>query len=171
MPITFPCPDCEKDIKAPDAAAGKKGKCPHCGQRVDIPAQPGEDDGDELIPLAPIDEEEEKRRQDEIHDLFEREKALLGEMGGPDAEPVPLEHREDLTPEDLHHYVINYCLAMANGKLEQAEQQAIELRKYGHTGMAAVNEFLEGEADEPALKDVPPPVLEQFLRGLLDKVS
>ena len=38
MPIEFPCPICHQQVRTPDAAAGKKGKCPHCGTLVMIPA-------------------------------------------------------------------------------------------------------------------------------------
>lgn len=36
MPIKFEC-SCGKRIEAPDAAAGKKGKCPRCGREVLVP--------------------------------------------------------------------------------------------------------------------------------------
>jgi hypothetical protein len=35
--IRFNCPGCDKRIKAPAAAAGKKGSCPSCSARVLIP--------------------------------------------------------------------------------------------------------------------------------------
>ena len=38
MPISFDCPQCGKHLKAPDAAAGKSSKCPHCGCKVTCPA-------------------------------------------------------------------------------------------------------------------------------------
>ncbi|MEX2176278.1 MAG: YIP1 family protein [Pirellulaceae bacterium] len=38
MPIEFPCPTCHQQVRTPDAAAGKKGKCPTCGTVVIIPA-------------------------------------------------------------------------------------------------------------------------------------
>ncbi len=38
MPIEFPCPICHQQVRTPDAAAGKKGKCPNCGTLVLIPA-------------------------------------------------------------------------------------------------------------------------------------
>jgi len=37
MPITTTCPGCARPIHAPDAAAGRKAKCPHCGVALDIP--------------------------------------------------------------------------------------------------------------------------------------
>ena len=38
MPISVTCGDCGKGLKAPDALAGKKAKCPQCGSVVPIPA-------------------------------------------------------------------------------------------------------------------------------------
>jgi hypothetical protein len=36
----FACPVCNFLLRAPDSAAGKKGPCPNCGQRLQIPAPP-----------------------------------------------------------------------------------------------------------------------------------
>ena len=38
MPIEFRCAKCSKLLRTPDGSAGKKGKCPHCGAMMDIPA-------------------------------------------------------------------------------------------------------------------------------------
>ena len=38
MPIPVTCDGCGARFKAPDAAAGKKGKCPKCGARIVVPA-------------------------------------------------------------------------------------------------------------------------------------
>jgi len=40
MPISVLCPKCQKKLTAPDAVAGKRAKCPHCGQVMMIPALP-----------------------------------------------------------------------------------------------------------------------------------
>ena len=42
MPIQVNCSKCGKGLKAPDALAGKKAKCPACGAVVDIPLQEAE---------------------------------------------------------------------------------------------------------------------------------
>jgi hypothetical protein len=36
-PARFPCPGCGKDLKARADLAGKKVKCPQCGQAVTVP--------------------------------------------------------------------------------------------------------------------------------------
>lgn len=37
MAISFACPTCGKNLKAPDSAVGKSSKCPGCGSRVTCP--------------------------------------------------------------------------------------------------------------------------------------
>ncbi len=38
MPIEFLCPSCSKQLRVPDAAAGKQAKCPSCDNICSIPA-------------------------------------------------------------------------------------------------------------------------------------
>jgi len=38
MPITFPCPTCRQQLTLSDAAAGRRGKCPHCKGEIVVPA-------------------------------------------------------------------------------------------------------------------------------------
>jgi len=166
MSIKFTCEHCRKQVKASDSAAGKRGKCPYCGQTSYIPAPVSEGD---VLPLAPVDEGEERRRQEEIKRLREKERDLIAETGGP--APVPLEFREDLTSEDLHHFVVNYCLDMARGKLDRAAVHAAKLKEFGDLGRQAVEDFLTGGASEPALKEIPKPVLEGFLKQMQQEVE
>jgi len=35
--LQFPCPSCAAPVRTPAAAAGKRGKCPHCGDIMQIP--------------------------------------------------------------------------------------------------------------------------------------
>ncbi len=50
MSITVACPKCGKNLKAPDSAAGKKGRCPDCGEVITLIASPA-------ISEEPIDPE------------------------------------------------------------------------------------------------------------------
>ncbi len=167
MPITFRCEGCQKDVTAPDAAAGKRGRCPFCGHLNAIPHLVDEDD-DDAIPLAPLDEEEERRAAEERRTLYEQEQELLAETGGPAV--IPLDHRDDLTSEDLHHFVVNYCVDLADGKLPRAEQNVDQLRHHGMLGVEAVDDFIEGMADEMGLERIPKPVLMGFLKELKARV-
>ncbi len=167
MPITFQCEHCGKQVKAPDGAGGKRGKCPHCGQSNYIPMPAADDDNG--ISLAEIDTEEEKQRREQEQALLDQERELIAETAPPQA--VPLDQREDLSSEDLHHFVINYCLDMAAGKLDQAETHVAELKKHRKLGATAVDDFVQGKATEPALGDIPPPVLQGFLKQLRGNVA
>ena len=163
MPITFRCEKCRSEIKAPDSAGGKRGKCPHCGHSSMIPSPDREE-----IPLAPLDEKEEQIRQEELEALKEQERALLREMGGQEA--VPLEQKENLTSQDLHHYVVNYCLDMLNGRLERAEHHVKNMKKFKYTAVQAVEEFQTGKAKEPAMDAIPKKVLQGFLLDLKERL-
>ena len=166
MTITFQCEHCRKEVKAPEAAAGKRGKCPYCGQSNYIPAPVSEDD---ILPLAPVDEAEERRRQERIRALLDQEKQLISESGG---EPfVPLEHRGDLTPEDLHHFVVNYCLDMAGSRLQRAEAHVAKLKQFPGLAQQAVADFVSKKATEPALDSIPARVLQGFLTQLREKLG
>ena len=170
MTISFECDACGRTIKAPDAAGGKRGKCPYCGQSNDIPRPPAEaDDDNDTFALAPLDDEQERLRAEQVQQLIAQERDLLADSGGEEA--VPLEHREDLGPEDLHHFVVNYCRDMADGKLDRAGAHVQKLRRFRLLAQEAVGAFLSGQASEEALGSIPPRVLEGFLKTLRDELK
>jgi hypothetical protein len=171
MPIKIPCPQCGNTIQAPDDAGGKRGRCPHCQHGLYIPL-PAEQAGE--LDLAPLDEQEEQRLQQEQRRLREIERKIFEEnVGRGDGAPpaVPLEQREDLSSGDLDHFVVNFCLDMAAGNLERAQLHARNLGRHGPLGRAAVEDFLKDEPDEPALKHIPKPVRKGFLKQLLEELS
>jgi hypothetical protein len=43
MPIRVTCPGCSRTVEAPDAAAGKSGKCTTCGAVISVPADASPD--------------------------------------------------------------------------------------------------------------------------------
>ena len=81
MPISVTCGDCGKGLKAPDALAGKKAKCPQCGSVIPIPAPVADaeeiDDGDPSAarPAASKSSSKPKPRavKNEVDDDFEDE--------------------------------------------------------------------------------------------------
>jgi hypothetical protein len=163
--ITFRCQYCHKEVKAPDTAGGKRGKCPFCGQGTYIPSPVAEED---LLPVAPLDEKEERLRQEQINALYQQERELiaLGAKG-----PIePLEEREDLTSADLHHFVINYCLEMARDNVEGAGVQLAKLRQFGALGLEAVDDLAGGKVHEPPLDALPKRVRASFLAELRAKL-
>jgi len=162
MSISFRCEHCHRQVNAPDGAAGKRGKCPYCGQSTYVRAPVAEED---LVPLVPLDDKEERRRQREMDALMEQERLLLAERDET-ANLPPLEHRENLAGKDLHHLVVNYCMDMADSNLERATMHAAQLKKFGAPGVEAVDDFLTGKALEQVLDSIPRRVLQGFLTQL-----
>ncbi len=166
MSITFRCEHCHKNVQAPDSAGGRRGKCPYCDQSSYIPAPVSED---ELVPLAPIDEAEERQRAEKIKELMESEHDLIAETGG-EAE-ASAEQMENPTTADLYHFVVNYVLDMAGGRLEQAEVNAKKLIKFGPIGTHAVEDFMTDKAVEPTLDYIPKNVRKGFLKDLYKRLK
>jgi len=170
MSIKFPCEHCGKQVEAPDAAGGKRGKCPSCRQTVYIPMP-----SDQLEPLdiAPVDEAEERERarlRKETQDLQNR---LLQERDAPPAaadaaKPRPVE--QVFTPKlDMETLIVEYAQAMAAGDLERAEELATDIR----TDMSAAREIMErlmvDELPPESLANIPRPVLVGFFKQLREK--
>ena len=162
MPISFKCEHCGKQVEAPDAAGGKRGRCPYCKQSNYIPSPVSDD---EIYDLALTDEEDEKRAAAEREQLREQERTLLSEMGQP-AAPVPVEQREDPKPEDIAHLVVNYCLDQADGNQERAELHVGQLRKVRDVARGAVDDFISGKTIEAALDRIPARALQGYLKKL-----
>lgn len=162
MSITFECGNCQKTIKAPDEAGGKRGKCPYCGNSVFVPS-PAVQEEEEIL-LAPLDEEEEQRRKKVTEELLQYEKTFYS--GEDSAPPIPLEHRDNLTSADFHHFVVNYCLDMNHSNLERAEMHVQKMKPFRQLALAAVDEFLTGKVHEPALDPIGKQIVAGFLRAL-----
>ena len=127
--------------------------------------EPAAPDDDDLLGLAPIDEDEERQREERVRELMEQERELLADTDG----AKPLANREDMDASDLHNFIVNYCIDMAGGKLERAKTHADQLRKYRGLAGEAIDGFLAGKAepaDQQALAHIPPPVLAGFLKSL-----
>ena len=166
MSITFRCEHCHKEIKAPDAAGGKRGKCPYCHQSTYIPSPVSEE---EILPLAEVDEQEERREKERIEALYRQEHDLLAQTGS--APATPLEHREEITTADLHHFVINFCLEMARDRVEAADAEAAKLRKFGPLGIKALEEIASGKVHEPAFEALPRRPRELYLNTLRSRLK
>jgi len=165
MTLTFKCEHCHKKVSAPDSVGGKRGKCPFCKKSTYIPIPVSDD---EILDLAPLDDEEELNRRKLESELWAQERDLIAATGG--ADNVPLEEREDLSSEDLHHFVINYCIDMAAGNLERAHKHADDLKRFGKLGAEAVKYFQIVQGAEPALANIPQPVVQGFLKDLADRL-
>ncbi len=169
MTIIFNCESCGKEIKAPDGTEGKKGKCHFCGVNIKIPSPPVELDEEGLIPLAPIDEEEERHYKETLDKIVKQEHDVIAESGGELRPTMP--DPENFTSEELHHFVVNYCLNMSNSKLDIAALEVAKLKKYGPEGLQAVEDFIDGSAFELALDVIPANLLKGFLAKLKAKLG
>jgi len=166
MTISFRCEHCGKRVEAPDEVGGRRGRCPYCKGSNYIPA-PKTGQEEELLDLAPEDEEALRKHQREIQALRETERALIAELGHREASAPPaVDQREDLKPEHLHPYIVNYCLALAGSNLEQANHHLEQLKKVRRMAKAEVERFLSGDILEPTLANIPPKVLHGFLNQL-----
>jgi hypothetical protein len=161
MTIQFHCEHCRKEIQAPDAAGGKRGKCPFCGTSNYIPAPVTEDDA---IPLAPLDDEDERRRQKEVEDLLRQERDLLAETGGQPADPQIGSSGE--TKVEIRNRVVKYCRHMHAGKLPKAEADTDWLKEQGDQAFQVVEDFMTGKEIDPILATMPGGLLQGFLRQL-----
>ncbi len=170
MTIELHCPQCQKLIRAPEKAGGKRGKCPYCSNSVYIPMAP--DPSDE-IGLAPIDEAEE-RRADEEHRKASRQAAQLDHMkdAGPEQDVSPGRASGDQMADsmDVASEVATYIQAMGASKLDEAEKAAGRLKSAGAIARDYINAQLVDELAD-INGDIPAPVVKGFLKTLLGQIG
>ncbi|MEK6677668.1 MAG: hypothetical protein AABZ47_18700 [Planctomycetota bacterium] len=173
MSIELHCPSCQKLIRAPDDAGGKHGKCPSCKQTLYIPTPVSDDD---IIPLAPLDSEDEQRAE-KLHEesagyfakvVSEQE----GDTGDTESAPAGRGARASAAGEvvDLGALVTKFVVMMKESNLEEAERVVARLQKAG----VRARDHVEGlflDQMPPKIKDVPPQLVKGFLKALLDRLS
>ncbi|MCP4249531.1 MAG: hypothetical protein GY778_21015 [bacterium] len=181
MGIEFHCSHCTKLIRAPSAHGGKRGKCPYCKQSVYVPSAPEEL---EEIPLAPVDEGDEQRRQrlaEEARQLqaaLNREKAEPQETrrpgdaaaatgGAETAMPLP---REAIDEAEIETMAADYVRAMQASQLEEADGVAERLRTHAASARQHVQRMMLDELPPPGLEGIPPALFKGFLRTLLERL-
>src|SRR5687767_7806720 len=54
MPVKVRCPQCSKDLAAPDAARGKAIRCPDCQTKIAVPAESGAAPAKPASPAKPV---------------------------------------------------------------------------------------------------------------------
>lgn len=168
MSIEFHCPQCTKKIKAPDKAGGQRGKCPHCHQEVYIPTPPDEI---EPLDLAPVDEQEEQERQKAMEETrrlqFETLRDRSGGGGAADSGPsAPSGGGRVDPPVDMDTLLVQYAKAMADGRLDEAEEFAAEIRKDMSRAEDSMQRLVSDEMLSAQLGDIPRPVLNAFFKQL-----
>jgi len=165
MSIDLHCPQCQKLIRAPDNAGGKRGKCPYCGGSVYIPTPPEET---EEIGLAPIDQTEEERARQ-----LRREAALFAADVGHGTEGGDLGDAEPDAPSagvDIDSDIEAFVIAMRDSQLDDAEAVSDRLKQVTREARKRIQQML-AENTCPVVPDVPPPVVQGFVKTLLGRVK
>lgn len=168
--IEFHCNHCGKMIKTSGEHAGKRGKCPHCHNVVYIPTP---DDELEPLRLAPVDDEDEQERRQ-----LEEESRKIAQRLRSESDDVPPELAEKSTPapegdarlpSDMELLVTEYILCMSQGKLDEAEKLAEEIRK----DMGRAEDFIQrltmDELPPAQLADIPRAVINGFVKQLREE--
>jgi len=166
MAIEFHCEHCGRLVRAADEHAGKRGKCPTCHQSVYVPT-PSE--ALEPLRLAPIDEQAERERQRLAHDAAQLAQALRGERESPPEGshgPEPIAVGGLPAHGDIESAIIEYVLAMASGRLTDADALAIEVQGRMNQAEPIIDRLSLDEIPPPKLAKVPRPVLRGFLKQL-----
>ena len=172
MSISFHCEHCGKKIEAPDNAGGKWGKCPACRHRVYVP---GPGDEQEEIKLAPVDEQEERKRKELLAEETKFRTDILKESDIPDDTPEKPQQTVaaggTLSDTELNESIITYLRLMADGELDQAEDEVSLITACGSRAIEILDRIALSEIPEPALSDVPPQVLSGLIRNLRSRIG
>ncbi len=171
MPIEFHCEHCRQVIRAPDEAAGKKGRCPKCQGTVYIPL-PASESGE--IPLAPEDPDDARRRDESererraIERALRRDKTAPGDSARPQRGVGP---GPGAAPADPRKLVAEYLAALANGQLETAERCAAALSQIKSRAMEVIESLSSNEQMAGDFPKLPRPVLMGFLKQLRSQLN
>ncbi len=171
MSIELHCPQCGKVIRAPEDAGGKKGKCPYCKRSVYIPLPEDELD---VIPLAPIDPDEEAReaklRRESAQYAAAITNATESDTPGKPARPPSAHDAGPAEVIDFKKEALSFIVAMRDSKLDEADRIVEKLKRGGARARDHVQGIMVDEMP-PAVENVPPPLARGFLQALLDRLA
>jgi hypothetical protein len=168
MSITFHCEYCGKEIRAADSAGGKWGKCPSCHKRIYVPDLSEDDD----LKLAPVDENEEKRKKQLMAETFKLEQDILSEREVPrEGESHDSPIVSEFTGKELTKNIILILRQMADGDLDEAERTINSIIPHAREAGKIIDSIAVSEIPEPELDDIPPQVLAGLIRTLRGKIS
>ena len=182
MSIAIQCEHCDKKIEAPETASGKWGKCPRCHNKVYVPKL--ESNEQDELRLAPIDEMEEQRQRELKaeslrikQDILSERKVSPEESGDPKEQDVEEDYSpselglSEISDEKLTENIIVYLRLMADGQLEQAEQELELITPYGRKAVEFVDKVALSEIPEPELADIPSQILSGLIRTLRSEIT
>jgi hypothetical protein len=167
MAIEFHCDHCGHLVRTSADNAGKRGKCPHCHLSVYIPT-PSEDI--EPLHLAPVDQAEEDERKRALEESRALARRLREEREAPPPEPPKAPLPEPLgdvrLPSDMEALVTEYALCMADGRLNEAEDLAVQIRMDLRRADEYIQRLTMDELLPARLSRIPRALLLGFLKQL-----
>ncbi len=179
MAIQFHCEHCGESVAAPDDTGGTRGKCPHCQRKIYIPMPEEEESGE--LPLAPLDQEDERRRLEARREATRLQQELLQEQSAPGEPKKP---RRDglsatgaknvpvaLPAKELNRLIVQFVEAMGGGNLDQADKLAAKLSPHKSQATILLNTMSSEELSAYGLPVLPRPVLMGFLSQLRMKLQ
>jgi DNA-directed RNA polymerase subunit RPC12/RpoP len=168
MPIVFHCESCKKKIQAPDGSGGKYAPCPHCKHRVYIPMPKSALDGDELT-LAPIDENEERQRQQMMRETYSIQATLLKQKEMP--EGADLAAAAGMDDRELLKHIVIYLRLTADSQMQEAQKTAEKIVQNKKKAAAILDRIAMSDMPEPELADIPPAVLAKLIKTFRAKLQ
>lgn len=168
MAIVFHCEACKKKISAPDGAGGKYAACPHCKHRVYIPLPKTEVEAEELT-LAPIDENEERQRQELMRETYRLQQSLLKEKEVP--EGADLAAAAQMDERELLKQIIIYLRQMADGEIGEGQKTAERIMQNKRKAATLLDRLAVSDMPEPELADIPQNVLAKLIKSFRAKLQ
>ena len=176
MSIELHCPKCMKLIRAPDNAGGRHGKCPYCEAVVYVPMP---ENLVEEIPLAPIDQEDERREEELRRETARYAASLDKERDNPRGSAEGAVSRSAGAPRpqevpgeviDIPANVEQFVQAMGDSKLDDADRVVARLKRTG----ARARDYVEGLLLDPTpspIGSLPKPLVQGFLKALVQRLA
>lgn len=175
MAITFHCKYCNKKIVAKENATGKWGKCPSCHNKIYVPNL-NVDISD--LKLAPVDEAEEKRKQQLMAETFNLEQQILEEKAAPEEKNPPPSNHMNVEPigvgefdeDKLYNIIVKYLRLMADGELDAAKKHIATIKASGEISLKLIDRIALADIPEAELSDIPQQVLAGLIRTLRSQI-
>jgi len=168
MPIKLHCDHCGKEIKAPDDAGGKWGKCPACHNKVYVPLPATDDDE---LKVAPLDEGEVQKQRQLMAETFRLTQDILEEQIAAEAAAAPGTPAAEISEQQLTEYIVRYLRQMVDGRLDEAKRTADRIVPHRRKAVVILEQFAKSDAPDPELEDIPKQVLSGFIRNLRTRIS
>lgn len=166
MSITFHCVHCDNKIIAKDESGGKWGICPVCHNKIYIPDLNADIDD---LKLAPVDEEEERKKRELMAETYQITRDILLERENPVGKGVGYSALID--DKTLQARIISYLRKVREGKLTDAEELEKQITTHGQQSLRLLDKIASSEIPESELADIPRAVLLTLVRNLRSKIS